>query len=237
MQTIKINEPQAPMLLREEFVASGRVQAPGFLDVASTTLLKREIRDHTEWHLAYTDGVDAVESSMVEIDRLPPERREKFYNSISQRAGRQFQYCFQQYYISAAIGRGDNPGLPLHAVHDFVNGEAFLGYMRRLTGEPAIRTADVLLSRYGSGHFLTDHDDGHNSRDRVAAYVLSLTEGWNPNWGGHLAFFDKAGNIDHAVVPAFNTLNVFRVPQSHAVQFIAPFALGVRTSLTGWVHR
>jgi Rps23 Pro-64 3,4-dihydroxylase Tpa1-like proline 4-hydroxylase len=70
----------------------------------------------------------------------------------------------------------------------------------------------------------------------VAAYVISLTRNWNRNWGGHLAFFNERGDVEAAFLPSFNALNVFAVPQLHAVQMIAPFARGVRTSLTGWVH-
>lgn len=237
MGKIGISDGHDLASLHQQYEASGRIQVTEFFDSATARFLDSEIQAQREWYLAYTDGGNAVESSFDEIQRLSPERRQKFMESISQRAGTQFQYCFLQYYLSEAVGRGDNPGHPLHAVHDFVNSEAFLGLMRTLTGEPAIRSADVLLSRYGPGHFLTEHDDTHHDRDRVAAYVISLTEGWNRNWGGHLAFFDQAGNIEQAMLPAFNTLNVFKVPQSHAVQYVTPFARGVRTSLTGWVHR
>jgi Rps23 Pro-64 3,4-dihydroxylase Tpa1-like proline 4-hydroxylase len=71
----------------------------------------------------------------------------------------------------------------------------------------------------------------------VAAYVFSMTKVWDKNWGGHLAFFDDAGNITHAFVPSFNTLNIFLVPQLHSVQLVSPFAGANRSSYLGWLHR
>jgi Rps23 Pro-64 3,4-dihydroxylase Tpa1-like proline 4-hydroxylase len=71
----------------------------------------------------------------------------------------------------------------------------------------------------------------------VAAYVFSMTKVWDKNWGGHLAFFDDAGNITDAFVPSFNTLNIFLVPQLHSVQLVSPFAGANRSSYLGWLHR
>lgn len=97
-------------------------------------------------------------------------------------------------------------------------------------------SADVMASCYGPGHYLTAHDDTHHKRDWAAAYVIRLTKDWNRNWGGHLAFFDPNDNIERAIMPTFNALNVFSVPQFHAVQMVAPVARAVQTSFTGWVH-
>ena len=52
----------------------------------------------------------------------------------------------------------------------------------------------------------------------------------NKDWGGHLAFFDDDGNITEALIPSFNTFNIFLVPQMHSVQLVSPFAGGKRTS-------
>jgi Rps23 Pro-64 3,4-dihydroxylase Tpa1-like proline 4-hydroxylase len=37
-------------------------------------------------------------------------------------------------------------------------------------------------------------------------------------------------------VPAFNALNVFRVPALHSVSTVAPFVSAARLSLTGWLR-
>ncbi|MEZ5443764.1 MAG: 2OG-Fe(II) oxygenase family protein [Lysobacterales bacterium] len=224
-------------LARQQFRAHRRVQVPNFLRPESAEALAQAHEQNRRWFLSYNEGANNVESDMADIQRLTPAQQAQFMQAIHHRAAKGFQYCFVQYYISENIKRGEDPGHPLHAVERFLNSAPFLDFMRALTDEPGIHTADALASIYGPGHFLTDHDDSHGSRQRVAAYVLQLTRQWDRNWGGHLAFFDEQGNITDAFLPSFNTLNVFRVPQPHAVQLVAPFAQGYRRSITGWVHR
>ena len=233
---ITINSALDAAALGRDYARAGRIHVKDFLVPADAERLYGAIRANTEWYLAYTENGQAVESPSADIQRLTPAQRQKFFGAIHQRAAEHFQYCYLQYYVSECVGRGDNPGHALHPVHDFVNSAPFLDFMRVLTGQDAIRSADVMASCYGPGHYLTAHDDTHHKRDRVAAYVISLTKDWNRNWGGHLAFFDPDGNIERAIMPSFNALNVFSVPQFHAVQMVAPFARAVRTSFTGWVH-
>jgi Rps23 Pro-64 3,4-dihydroxylase Tpa1-like proline 4-hydroxylase len=70
---------------------------------------------------------------------------------------------------------------------------------------------------------------------RRAAYVFNLTPRWQPDWGGQLQFIGPDGHVAEAWVPRFNALNVFAVPQPHAVSIVAPFAVGARYSVTGWL--
>ena len=80
-------------------------------------------------------------------------------------------------------------------------------------------------------------NDLHGTHDRAAALVLGMTPVWNRNWGGQLAFFDDAGNVEQAFAPAFNSLAIFLVPARHAVLPVAPFAGAPRTSYLSWLHR
>ncbi len=234
---IELNPDLDVAALAEHFQRHGRLQIPRLLKPESAEMLLKAFAENTQWHVAYNEGKNAVESPLNEVQRLPEAQRQRFYNAINQRAGTQFQYCFVQYYISENYLRGDNTGHPLHAAQEFLNSEPFLQLMQQITGVAQITYTDALASIYGPGHFLTDHDDTHATRNRVAAYVLSLTKNWNRNWGGHLVFFDDKGNITDGFLPSFNTLNMFAVPQSHAVQHVAPYARGGRSSITGWLHR
>lgn len=233
---IQINESLDAEAFGRALAQNGRVQIPDFLQPASAEMLHNAIETNKNWYLAYTENGQGVESSMDEIRQLQPAQRQKFINNINLRASSDFQYCFVQYYVSEAVKRGENSGHPLHAIEDFINGKSWLSFITRLTGE-SVTYSDGMVSIYGPGHYLTEHDDTHPDRDRVVAYVISLTKNWNKNWGGHLAFYDRDGNIEQAFVPRFNALNIFTVPQSHAVQIVAPFARQGRKSITGWVHR
>jgi 2OG-Fe(II) oxygenase superfamily len=94
-----------------------------------------------------------------------------------------------------------------------------------------------MIRYYAATHFLTAHDDRDESKGRVAAYVLNLTPRWSSDWDGLLQFLDADGHVAEAYTPAFNALNVFRVPQPHSVSFVAPFAGQPRLSITGWFRR
>lgn len=214
-----------------------RIQIRDFLHRDSAEALLKAIQSNQTWYLAYNENGRGVEIPLAEVQASPPQVRQQLFAQINATAANQFQYCFLQYAISDEINRGANPGHGLHAVHDFYNSEVWLDFMRKMTGVEEITHGDTLCSNYSAGHFLTVHDDKHERRDRVAAYVLSLTQDWQPDWGGHLAFLDDDGNIEQAFMPAFNTLNIFLVPQNHSVQQVATFAKGSRLSLTGWVYR
>jgi len=173
---------------------------------------------------------------MTQVQQAPAQERQQLMNNIYKRATSQFQYVFIQYYITQAIELGEDPGHPMHQVHDWINQPSTLDFMRTLTGDDSIKKADSYASCYAPGHFLTEHEDHHEKHDRVAAYVISMTRVWNVNWGGHLAFLDDAGNINQAFLPDFNSFNIFLIPQRHAVQPVAPFAGGNRTSYLGWLQ-
>ncbi|MNN76656.1 hypothetical protein D3C81_1930560 [compost metagenome] len=90
------------------------------------------------------------------------------------------------------------------------------------------------MTRYLPGHFLNRHSDANPKTERLYAYVLNLSPGWRAEWGGLLQFLDEGGDITETFVPSFGALNVFAVPQMHAVSTVAPFAGGPRYSVTGW---
>jgi Rps23 Pro-64 3,4-dihydroxylase Tpa1-like proline 4-hydroxylase len=213
------------------------LQIPNFFTDETAEYLFKLLVENKDWHLAYNDGENFYESSMAQLGALTPQQRQGFMNNIYARARSQFQYVFNQYFITQAIANNEQPGHPMHQMEEFMNSQEMLDLMRKLTGEPAVAKADTYASTYLPGHFLTTHDDKHASHDRVAAYVFSMTKGWDTNWGGHLAFFDEKGNATKSFVPAFNTLNMFMIPQMHAVQFVAPFAGVKRVSYLGWLHR
>jgi Rps23 Pro-64 3,4-dihydroxylase Tpa1-like proline 4-hydroxylase len=232
-----INPALDPARLSADFAASGRLQVPDFLDATTAGYLHRLLQENNDWYLSYNEGSENFESDLAEFAALAPSAQQRFMSNLYGRARQGFQYVFRQYYISQALALGEQPGHPMHQVHQFVNSPGFLRFMRTLTARDDIVKSDSYASWYGPGHFLTAHDDRHATHDRVAAYVISMTRDWNENWGGYLAFYDDAGNIEQAFKPTFNTLNIFSIPKKHAVQLVAPFAGHARTSYLGWLQR
>ena len=234
---LEINPKHDLTALNQALQQTGRLQVANFFTEDTAEYLFRLLVEHKHWYMAYNEGSNFYESSMEQLRALGPQKQQLFMNNIYKRARTQFQYVFYQYYITQAIELKEQPGNPMHQMHEFMNSVEVLDCMRKLTGKPEIQKADSYASMYLPGHFLTTHDDRHDTHDRVAAYVFSMTKTWDSNWGGHLAFFDDEGNISEAFTPSFNTLNLFLVPQLHSVQLIAPFASANRTSYLGWLHR
>ena len=49
-------------------------------------------------------------------------------------------------------------------------------------------------------------------------------------------FHDGEGDVRRGLLPRFNCLNLFAVPQPHSVSLVAPWAGHVRISVTGWLR-
>ncbi len=124
----------------------------------------------------------------------------------------------------------------LMAFYEFLNSTPFLDFMRAATGVSDIAFADAQATAYGPGDFLTCHDDDVVGKNRRVAYVFSFTPQWRADWGGLLAFPDQYGHLHEAFAPAYNALNLLRVPITHAVTQVASFAGAVRYSITGWLR-
>ena len=237
MTPFEINPGHDPEALSRTLAERGRLQISGFVSDDTAQHLHNLLRVHEQWYLTYNEGPENYESSAAQFKALSPQQQHQFMGNLYRRAGREFQYVFWQYYISQAVKSGEDTGHPMHDVNTWVTSDPFLDFMRTLTGRDDVRTSDSYASWYAPGHFLTEHDDRHPTHDRVAAWVLSMTPEWSPNWGGHLAFYDAHGNVEEAFKPSFNTLNIFLIPTPHAVQMVAPFAGKPRTSYLGWLLR
>ena len=96
--------------------------------------------------------------------------------------------------------------------------------------------SDAQATLYQSGHFLKSHSDKDSTGARAAAYVLNFTRLWERDWGGYLQFFNDEHDIELALRPIFNAMNIFLVPTDHSVGIVSPFAYGDRLSVTGWLR-
>ena len=146
-----------------------------------------------------------------------------------------FQFVYDSYMLGKARAEGWDPDLPLHAVLDFFNSPDYLGFVRYLTGDDTITALNAQATRYRPGQFLTPHDDKHSGEGRRYAYVLNLSPRWKADWGGQLQFLDAEGNVIESLLPRWNTLSMFKVPQPHLVSLVSPWAGENRLAITGWM--
>lgn len=234
---MSLDDGLQPRAYRPVFNRFGRLHIPGILAPDSADGLYRSVATAGGWRRAIhvAKGKDA-EITLDGPDAMPEAERDALEARLLAMTSDSFQYRFDTIRVSADIHAG-RPVLPvLEAAFRFMNGEAFLGFVRAMTGDDSAAYCDMAATRYRPGHFLTAHDDLAPEQDRLFAYVLNLTPRWRADWGGILMFLDEEDHVSEGYVPAYNALNIFTVPQRHAVSLVAPFAGGDRLSLTGWIR-
>lgn len=226
-----------PQAWRPVFRQFGRLHIPGILDPDAAADLYRSIATARGWRRTVHVGEHKdAEIALEGPDAPSPAERAALERQLLAQADDSFSYLFDVIRVSHDVEAGRPVDEALAAAFAFVNSEAFLGFIRDLTGDDRAAYCDMAATRYLPGHYLTAHDDEASEQHRLFAYVLNLTPKWRADWGGILMFLDDEGHVSEGYVPAFNALNVFTVPQRHAVSLVAPFAQGERISLTGWVR-
>ena len=217
------------------FAKTGRLHVPDFLESADAQALGHALAGEVRWRRGVNQGEKSWDLPVEEVEALPEADRWKLAELAWRNAEAGFQYLFDTYRLSDEVEAGRGPGGALGQLFGFLNG-GFLEFVRALTGDERPRFCDAQATRYLPGHFLTEHDDDVAGKGRLYAYVLNFTPVWRPDWGGLLLFYDADGHVGEGYTPAFNALNIFRVPQRHAVSIVAPYAAGPRLSVTGWVR-
>lgn len=219
------------------FARAGRVHIDRFLTNDSAIAAHRSLAEEVPWQLHLNDGDRSFDVARDQVSSLPSATQVLLYERVIDNAVSGFQYLYENFPLSDAHALGRQRDLYAMRVFEFLNSPRFLDFVRTITAEPAITLADAQATLYRPGHFLTQHNDSAAGAERVAAYVLNLTPQWRADWGGILHFIDKDGHVAEGYTPSFNALNLFKVPQPHAVSYVAPFAKAGRYSITGWLRK
>jgi SM-20-related protein len=224
-----------PARYAEEFQRNGRVQISGFLREEDAQQLYRALSERARWNLTLLHDMPR-DIPMEKWTALPEQQRMDIDRQVIEAARTRFEgrYCTMRLSNHGEPFGGDVPELV--ALTRFLNSEPFFAFMRALTGCEEIALTDAQGTLYLPGHFLLNHDDSNSKRKHLAAYVLNLTPRWNAEWGGLLCFLDEEGRVAQTYTPAWNVINVLKVPQPHFVSFVAPYASAARCSVTGWMR-
>ena len=222
--------------LAKNFQENGRVHIPGFLHVEDATALYEKLRYHTDWVqvLATTNG--AVELDRPTRAQLDEDQIKALNEAVYAQARSGFQYRFETARVpDSARERAANSDI-IYRFAEFMSTDRVRDFLRAITGSDAIEYADAQATAYAPGDFLTGHDDDVQGKFRRAAYVFGLTPVWRLEWGGLLLFHGSDGHVDCGLVPTFNTLNLFKVPQLHSVSEVTQAAAYRRYAITGWLR-
>ncbi|QBX36685.1 hypothetical protein E4M02_05495 [Brevundimonas sp. S30B] len=218
---------------RARLAETSRVRVERVLGDGATILAEAMVHPDMVWNRAIRNPYNA-DVPVAVFNSEPLEEQARLIGLAHEEATEGFQFIFDRLRLGQARAMGLPIPQALYDVHSLFNSEAFLHFARDLTGDDRIAYVDAQATRYLPGHFLNSHTDEHEGAGRLYAYVLNLTPRWRAEWGGLLMFLDGDGAVGETFTPAFGTLNVFRVPQDHAVSMVAPFAGGPRHSITGW---
>lgn len=217
---------------KAQLAARSRVQIPDFLQPDAAERLRDCLAREVPWSLAERSD-DASRTHGRE--HAPDEAAYREILDAAYRNARdEFQFVYDSYMLGRARAEGWDPDLPVHVVLDFLNSPEFIEFARYLTGDDAINAVNAQATRYRPGQFLTPHDDKHSGEGRRYAYVINLTRRWKAEWGGLLQFLDADGNVIDTLMPRWNALSIFKVPQLHLVTLVSPWAGEDRLAITGW---
>lgn len=218
--------------LAGEFRRRGRMQVQTILTQPSADRIHACLRHETPYGLCLNAG-----GASRGLANLTPQQEQDYTQKAWREVGIDgFQFLYEQHNLSLQGEPYPDRSHFWAKVVDFLNGPEFLGFAREVTGFTDIAFADAQATLYRGGHFLTAHDDDTPGTGRRAAYVLSFASAWRPEWGGLLEFLDASGRIEEGYMPQFNTLKLFRVPMTHYVSIVAPYAMVGRYSITGWLR-
>ena len=223
------------------FAQTGRARIAPFLTDASARRLRGLLEHDTPWALVWRAGDSSPEVIRAEaLSSVTPDRAGLMQQQLrTSMAGRDYAFCYSTYPLVQALLERWAPGGPHEQLLASLNDPALLDLIRRVTAIPELVKADGQATLYKPGHFLARHDDSEPAKGRRVAYVLNLCgdiggKPWRPEWGGMLQFLTDRGEPDETLLPRFNALNLFSVPQPHHVTSVASFAPSTRYAVTGW---
>ncbi len=188
----------------------------------------------TDWIQLISSDHGAMEIDYADWIDMPAARRRAIERTMHDRATDGFQYSYAAMRVPDQDERNPQRD-PLTIFAEFMESAETQTLLEAITGTRSPAFNDGQATAYGTGDFLTGHDDNVAGRRRTTACVFGLTPQWRLEWGGLLLFHDLGSRDVHGMVPQFNTLDLFAVPRYHSVSQVSPAAPRRRYAITGWL--
>lgn len=221
--------------LHRQFAQDNRLRIKNILRTEQAESLHSLCKTETPFNTNFFVDGQFHSKSEQQMSELGAAQRQRMGQAINQDAARGVGFLYQAYmYDRQQPKTVQGPLQLLHECFQYLNSEACLEKIRRLTGDNSLRGAECQFTRFLPGHYITRHKDVTPSGKRRFAYVINLSKDWHPDWGGLLQFFESNGTPRDAWTPEFNVMSIFAIEHIHSVTFVTPFAQQPRLSLTGW---
>lgn len=222
--------------IKARFEERGWVSIPNLVPDDQAEALREHLLRREDWNLRFRDLDGRLfEFGPNEQAELGPARIEGLRKIAAPKAGKEgFGIFHSRLTIIDHDGKRVEPDSLMADFGRFLFSHDVASFVSQVTGVEGINFAMSFAARYDANDHTGVHNDG--IEERVCAFVYGLTKDWRADWGGLLLFHDKKDEISAGLVPAFNTLNLFKVPRNHSVSAVSPFATAPRLSVTGWYY-
>lgn len=218
---------QSIALKHDNYLRISRFLNPEFAD-----RIYKCLTEEVNWGLACrVDGQPETFLNTADVNELDEPLRGKLNSQLND----EFQFIYNTYMMVTAYLEQRDPDLFLNRVLEWFNTPETIGYFQKLTQNNTIKKMNAQATKYMPGHFLTQHNDENSDEGRLYAYVLGFSKDWNPDWGGLLNILNEKGEIIKTLIPEYNSLSIFKVPQNHFVSYVTPFSSSSRLAITGWL--
>lgn len=236
VKAAQLNSDLVTDTARLTYKNSGRAVLTDLFTAKFAAKLHACLSSETDWNLVFRDNNKHYDLHPLQINALTTEKSQQLQQRVLANAKIGFQYLYNNFplYDLRLNECGLHPDLA--ELCELLDSAEFIDLMRQVTADDAIEFADYQATKFVAGNFLKSHDDAVSGKNRRAAYVINLTPTWHADWGGLLEFVTADGKRTESLVPAYNTIILFQVPQPHFVSYVSPFAGEQRISITGWLR-
>lgn len=225
--------------LKREYARNHRIRVEEFLKPELAAQIREQLAIvELPMHLTFYMGGGPRIISLPEYEQYDPGEKDSLKAELNQLASQGVGYCYESVMPQKVRNRqvtlsGQGHDLIRQLAASF-NSEEVIEFAKKISSKSRIVKSDAQLTRFLPGHYITRHRDEVPSKRRELAYILSLTDGWHPDWGGLLQFYKPDGSVRDAWTPKSNTLSLFGIEHIHSVTYVTPYAKVPRYSMTGW---
>lgn len=217
--------------LKQEFYLKHKVSINNFLDSYFIETLIKSLLIEKNWTLA--TGIDNIKYEKAHIPQNDKINNSQIKNVNNAFALDRFSYIF---YRSMNANKTQKMSFFEFSLRHTLSSNEFIDKLNIITGLNLTKLTTLFLSKYKSGCFLSPHSDKGNGK---LAFVIHLSKHWKPQYGGLLHFMnDERTQIIDTLVPSFNTLMLFNIPEQngipHFVSHVVPNIKHSRYAITGW---
>jgi Rps23 Pro-64 3,4-dihydroxylase Tpa1-like proline 4-hydroxylase len=217
------------------FAGDGHVRLQPFLAENAAIACLTEMKARTDWVQVVNSGDKVFELSRSSRAAMTAQQCDGLEQAVLAGARTGFQYRYEALRLPDGHAPVPEDDSLIARWPAFLSGGAVRDLLCAITGAADIAFADGQATAYAPGDFLTGHDDAVPGKHRRAAYVFSLNPVWRVEWGG-LLLFHGDGNSVRGMAPAFNSLDIFAVPQMHSVSMVTGSVPNRRYAITGWLR-